>query len=101
MMTSLISFHRRKVPEGKRHCGFSGDHGYDNKITSMQVVMVTSIPDLICSDDEDDDGLIFLLQTIFLGYGPAFKFKTKVPAFENIELYNIMCGEDIMSVGTL
>ncbi|TNN02863.1 hypothetical protein fugu_010350 [Takifugu bimaculatus] len=54
-----------KVPEGKRHCGFSGDHGYDNKITSMQ--------------------------TIFLGYGPAFKFKTKVPAFENIELYNIMC----------
>ncbi|XP_029695289.1 autotaxin isoform X2 [Takifugu rubripes] len=55
----------RKVPEGKRHCGFSGDHGYDNKITSMQ--------------------------TIFLGYGPAFKFKTKVPAFENIELYNIMC----------
>uniref|UniRef100_A0A3Q3W5W2 SMB domain-containing protein n=1 Tax=Mola mola TaxID=94237 RepID=A0A3Q3W5W2_MOLML len=55
----------RKVPEGKRHCGFSGDHGYDNKINSMQ--------------------------TIFLGYGPAFKFKTKVPAFENIELYNVMC----------
>ncbi|XP_029928201.1 autotaxin isoform X1 [Myripristis murdjan] len=55
----------RKVPEGKRHCGFSGDHGYDNKINSMQ--------------------------TIFLGYGPTFKFKTKVPAFENIELYNVMC----------
>ncbi|XP_035984802.1 ectonucleotide pyrophosphatase/phosphodiesterase family member 2 isoform X1 [Fundulus heteroclitus] len=55
----------RKVPEGRRHCGFSGDHGYDNKINSMQ--------------------------TIFLGYGPTFKFKTKVPAFENIELYNIMC----------
>uniref|UniRef100_A0A7N6A0C1 SMB domain-containing protein n=1 Tax=Anabas testudineus TaxID=64144 RepID=A0A7N6A0C1_ANATE len=55
----------RKVPEGKRHCGFSGDHGYDNKINSMQ--------------------------TIFLGYGPTFKFKTKVPVFENIELYNIMC----------
>lgn len=35
---------------------------------------------------------IFNFQTIFLGYGPAFKFKTKVPAFENIELYNIMCG---------
>uniref|UniRef100_A0A8D0CTZ1 Ectonucleotide pyrophosphatase/phosphodiesterase 2 n=1 Tax=Sander lucioperca TaxID=283035 RepID=A0A8D0CTZ1_SANLU len=49
----------------KRHCGFSGDHGYDNKINSMQ--------------------------TIFLGYGPTFKFKTKVPAFENIELYNVMC----------
>uniref|UniRef100_A0A3P9HMX5 Ectonucleotide pyrophosphatase/phosphodiesterase 2 n=1 Tax=Oryzias latipes TaxID=8090 RepID=A0A3P9HMX5_ORYLA len=49
----------------KRHCGFSGDHGYDNKINSMQ--------------------------TIFLGYGPAFKFKMKVPVFENIELYNVMC----------
>ncbi|KAM9309834.1 autotaxin isoform 3-T3 [Pholidichthys leucotaenia] len=55
----------RRVPEGKRHCGFSGDHGYDNKINSMQ--------------------------TIFLGYGPTFKYKTKVPAFENIELYNVMC----------
>ncbi|XP_037829720.1 ectonucleotide pyrophosphatase/phosphodiesterase family member 2-like [Kryptolebias marmoratus] len=55
----------RRVPEGKRHCGLSGDHGYDNKINSMQ--------------------------TIFLGYGPTFKFKTKVPAFENIELYNVMC----------
>uniref|UniRef100_A0A3Q4H6P3 Ectonucleotide pyrophosphatase/phosphodiesterase 2 n=1 Tax=Neolamprologus brichardi TaxID=32507 RepID=A0A3Q4H6P3_NEOBR len=57
--------HYRKVPEGRRHCGFAGDHGYDNKINSMQ--------------------------TIFVGYGPTFKFKTKVPAFENIELYNVMC----------
>lgn len=32
-------------------------------------------------------------QTIFLGYGPSFKFKTKVPVFENIELYNVMCGK--------
>ncbi|KAJ8394658.1 hypothetical protein AAFF_G00044610 [Aldrovandia affinis] len=58
----------RKSQEGKKHpgkCGFNGDHGYDNKINSMQ--------------------------TIFLGYGPTFKFKTKVPAFENIELYNVMC----------
>uniref|UniRef100_A0A8C1FLD2 SMB domain-containing protein n=1 Tax=Cyprinus carpio carpio TaxID=630221 RepID=A0A8C1FLD2_CYPCA len=46
-------------------CGFAGDHGYDNKINSMQ--------------------------TIFLGYGPSFKFKTKIPPFENIELYNVMC----------
>lgn len=38
--------------------------------------------------------LIFCFQTIFLGYGPAFKFRTKVPAFENIELYNVMCGEE-------
>lgn len=38
-------------------------------------------------------GLNFLFQTIFLGYGPTFKFKTKVPSFENIELYNVMCGK--------
>ncbi|XP_030637743.1 autotaxin isoform X2 [Chanos chanos] len=58
----------RKSPEGKKppgKCGFNGDHGYDNKITSMQ--------------------------TVFMGYGPAFKFKTKIPPFENIELYNVMC----------
>lgn len=36
---------------------------------------------------------LFSPQTIFLGYGPSFNFKTKVPAFENIELYNIMCGK--------
>ncbi|XP_064203911.1 ectonucleotide pyrophosphatase/phosphodiesterase family member 2-like [Anguilla rostrata] len=58
----------RKTPEGKKHpgkCGFNGDHGYDNKIHSMR--------------------------TIFMGHGPSFKFKTQVPAFENIELYNVMC----------
>ncbi|XP_063307183.1 ectonucleotide pyrophosphatase/phosphodiesterase family member 2 isoform X4 [Pelobates fuscus] len=46
-------------------CAFQGDHGYDNKINSMQ--------------------------TVFVGYGPTFKYKTKVPPFENIELYNVMC----------
>lgn len=33
----------RKAPEGKKHpgkCGFSGDHGYDNKINSMQVGLI-------------------------------------------------------------
>uniref|UniRef100_W5MRZ1 Ectonucleotide pyrophosphatase/phosphodiesterase 2 n=1 Tax=Lepisosteus oculatus TaxID=7918 RepID=W5MRZ1_LEPOC len=58
----------RKPAEGKKHpgkCAFYGDHGYDNKINSMQ--------------------------TIFLAYGPTFKYKTKVPPFENIELYNVMC----------
>uniref|UniRef100_A0A674B240 Ectonucleotide pyrophosphatase/phosphodiesterase 2 n=1 Tax=Salmo trutta TaxID=8032 RepID=A0A674B240_SALTR len=57
-----------KVPENRRHpgrCGFFGDHGFDNKITSMR--------------------------TIFLGYGPSFMFQTKVAEFENIELYNVMC----------
>ncbi|RXN25203.1 ectonucleotide pyrophosphatase phosphodiesterase family member 2-like protein [Labeo rohita] len=29
--------------------------------------------------------------TIFLGFGPSFNFKTQVPVFENIELYNVMC----------
>uniref|UniRef100_A0AAZ3P134 SMB domain-containing protein n=1 Tax=Oncorhynchus tshawytscha TaxID=74940 RepID=A0AAZ3P134_ONCTS len=61
-------WHIASLRPGKRHpgkCGFAGDHGYDNKINSMQ--------------------------TIFFGYGPMFKFKTKVPVFENIELYNVMC----------
>uniref|UniRef100_A0A673HAD6 ENPP1-3/EXOG-like endonuclease/phosphodiesterase domain-containing protein n=1 Tax=Sinocyclocheilus rhinocerous TaxID=307959 RepID=A0A673HAD6_9TELE len=51
-------------------CGFFGDHGFDNKISSMQ--------------------------TIFLGFGPGFNFKTEVPVFENIELYNVMCGEKML-----
>lgn len=46
-------------------CSFQGDHGYDNKISSMQ--------------------------TVFVGHGPSFKYRAKVPPFENIELYNVMC----------
>ncbi|MEJ1285319.1 ectonucleotide pyrophosphatase/phosphodiesterase 2 [Cricetulus griseus] len=52
-----------KKPSGK--CFFQGDHGFDNKVNSMQ--------------------------TVFVGYGPTFKYRTKVPPFENIELYNVMC----------
>ncbi|XP_060051667.1 ectonucleotide pyrophosphatase/phosphodiesterase family member 2 isoform X3 [Erinaceus europaeus] len=52
----------KKIP-GK--CVLQGDHGFDNKVNSMQ--------------------------TVFVGYGPTFKYKTKVPPFENIELYNVMC----------
>uniref|UniRef100_A0A4W6BM90 Ectonucleotide pyrophosphatase/phosphodiesterase 2 n=1 Tax=Lates calcarifer TaxID=8187 RepID=A0A4W6BM90_LATCA len=56
----------RKMPEKLRtRCGFFGDHGFDNKITSMR--------------------------TIFMGHGPSFKFQKRVPEFENIELYNVMC----------
>uniref|UniRef100_A0A3Q3A3D5 Ectonucleotide pyrophosphatase/phosphodiesterase 2 n=1 Tax=Kryptolebias marmoratus TaxID=37003 RepID=A0A3Q3A3D5_KRYMA len=56
----------KKMPEKLRtRCGFFGDHGFDNKITSMR--------------------------TIFIGHGPSFKFQTRVPEFENIELYNVMC----------
>uniref|UniRef100_A0A3Q3JT22 Ectonucleotide pyrophosphatase/phosphodiesterase 2 n=1 Tax=Monopterus albus TaxID=43700 RepID=A0A3Q3JT22_MONAL len=56
----------RKMPEKLRtHCGFFGDHGFDNKITSMR--------------------------TIFMGHGPSFRFQKTVPEFENIELYNVMC----------
>uniref|UniRef100_H3CII5 Ectonucleotide pyrophosphatase/phosphodiesterase 2 n=1 Tax=Tetraodon nigroviridis TaxID=99883 RepID=H3CII5_TETNG len=57
----------RKAPEKPRsRCGFFGDHGFDNMLGSMR-------------------------QTIFMGHGPSFKFKTSVPEFENIELYNVMC----------
>lgn len=37
--------------------------------------------------------LSLFLKTVFIGYGPTFKYKTKVPPFENIELYNVMCGK--------
>lgn len=39
----IHTVHHRKVPEGKRHCGFAGDHGYDNKINSMQVLLIIYI----------------------------------------------------------
>uniref|UniRef100_A0A1A7YYN6 Ectonucleotide pyrophosphatase/phosphodiesterase 2 n=2 Tax=Iconisemion striatum TaxID=60296 RepID=A0A1A7YYN6_9TELE len=56
----------KKTPEKPRtRCGFFGDHGFDNKITSMR--------------------------TIFIGHGPNFKFQKNLPEFENIELYNVMC----------
>ncbi|XP_063755101.1 ectonucleotide pyrophosphatase/phosphodiesterase family member 2-like isoform X1 [Eleginops maclovinus] len=56
----------KKMPEKwRKRCGFFGDHGFDNKITSMR--------------------------TIFMGHGPSFKFQKKVPVFENIELYNVLC----------
>ncbi|NXF90381.1 ENPP3 phosphodiesterase, partial [Eubucco bourcierii] len=42
-----------------------GNHGYDNELKSMEA--------------------------IFLAYGPSFKEKTQVDAFENIEVYNLMC----------
>ncbi|NWS95398.1 ENPP3 phosphodiesterase, partial [Mionectes macconnelli] len=42
-----------------------GDHGYNNEFKSMEA--------------------------IFLAYGPGFKEKTEVDAFENIEVYNLMC----------
>ncbi|NWQ74316.1 ENPP3 phosphodiesterase, partial [Columbina picui] len=42
-----------------------GNHGYNNEFKSMEA--------------------------IFLGYGPSFKEQTEVDAFENIEVYNLMC----------
>ena len=46
-------------------CKLKGNHGYDNLYASMHA--------------------------LFVGYGPAFKTGIEVPAFENIELYNLMC----------
>ena len=39
-----------------------------------------------------------MLQALFVGYGPAFKNGQTVEAFENIELYNMISGENIESV---
>ncbi|OWK01850.1 ENPP1, partial [Cervus elaphus hippelaphus] len=30
---------------------------------------------------------------LFIGYGPGFKHSTEVDSFENIEVYNLMCGK--------
>lgn len=40
--------------------------------------------------------LLIFWKTVFVGYGPTFKYKTKVPPFENIELYNVMCGKSLI-----
>ncbi|XP_041418878.1 venom phosphodiesterase 1 isoform X2 [Xenopus laevis] len=45
-------------------CG-GGNHGYDNEFKSMEA--------------------------IFVGHGPGFKRGVEVEAFENIEVYNLMC----------
>ncbi|NXO05904.1 ENPP3 phosphodiesterase, partial [Oriolus oriolus] len=50
--------------EGFTSCD-GGNHGYDNEFKSMEA--------------------------LFLAYGPSFKEKTEVDAFENIEVYNLMC----------
>lgn len=36
---------------------------------------------------------LFCFQGIFIGYGPGFLQNTIVPPFENIEVYNLMCGK--------
>ncbi|XP_044025962.1 ectonucleotide pyrophosphatase/phosphodiesterase family member 1 isoform X2 [Siniperca chuatsi] len=37
------------------------------------------------------DNLFTNMQAIFIGHGPGFKYKTVVPPFENIEVYNLIC----------
>ncbi|XP_062324302.1 ectonucleotide pyrophosphatase/phosphodiesterase family member 1 [Osmerus eperlanus] len=37
------------------------------------------------------DNVFKNMQTIFMGYGPGLKYKTFVPPFENIEVYNLLC----------
>lgn len=35
----------------------------------------------------------YCLQAIFIGYGPGIHYKTTVAPFENIEVYNLLCGK--------
>ncbi|XP_012579154.1 PREDICTED: ectonucleotide pyrophosphatase/phosphodiesterase family member 1 [Condylura cristata] len=51
-------------PSERKSCG-SGFHGSDNAFSNMQA--------------------------LFIGYGPGFKHGFEVDAFENIEVYNLMC----------
>lgn len=62
---------------------------YDEEFLLLQfkLKLVAHVCDRVCH-------LVSLaVQTIFMGHGPNFKFQKQVPAFENIELYNVMCGE--------
>ena len=43
-----------------------------------------------------DKPFVFL-QALFVGYGPSFKNGETVQAFENIELYNMISGEQMFS----
>lgn len=43
----------------------------------------------------------FSWKTVFVGYGPTFKYRTKVPPFENIELYNVMCGKSFVQSNSM
>uniref|UniRef100_A0A452VK55 Ectonucleotide pyrophosphatase/phosphodiesterase 1 n=1 Tax=Ursus maritimus TaxID=29073 RepID=A0A452VK55_URSMA len=52
------------TPSERKDCGI-GFHGSDNLLSNMQA--------------------------LFIGYGPGFKHNTEVDAFENIEVYNLMC----------
>ncbi|WP_233081672.1 ectonucleotide pyrophosphatase/phosphodiesterase [Rheinheimera soli] len=62
----LMQKHRQKEwLEKPGRSAVTGSHGYDNNSPAMQA--------------------------IFVGYGPAFAAGSQIPAFSNIELYNLMC----------
>ncbi|XP_075900011.1 autotaxin-like [Nelusetta ayraudi] len=59
-------WHVRSMPKvGVPPCGSYGDHGFDSKLMGMR--------------------------SIFTAHGPDFQFMKRVPEFENIEVYNLMC----------
>lgn len=62
----LMQKHKQKEwLETPGRSAVTGSHGYDNKSSVMQA--------------------------IFIGHGPAFNAGRQIPAFANIELYNLMC----------
>lgn len=62
----LMQKHKQKEwLEKPGRSAVTGSHGYDNNSPAMQA--------------------------IFIGHGPAFSAGRQIPAFANIELYNLMC----------
>ncbi|MBU1619367.1 MAG: ectonucleotide pyrophosphatase/phosphodiesterase [Gammaproteobacteria bacterium] len=62
----LMQQHKQKEwLEKPGRSAVTGSHGYDNNSPAMQA--------------------------IFVGHGPAFAAGSQIPAFSNIELYNLMC----------
>ncbi|XP_056299414.1 ectonucleotide pyrophosphatase/phosphodiesterase family member 3 isoform X4 [Pseudoliparis swirei] len=77
-----------------------GAHGYDNDAESMQVRTPLLFADplvfILCKDPlvPTRRRLVsppLVLQAMFLSYGPAFRYRTEIEPFSNIELYNLMC----------
>ncbi|KAG2467205.1 ENPP3 phosphodiesterase, partial [Polypterus senegalus] len=85
------------------------DHGMEESTCEKSVILSEFIPntddfvmrtgaagrlmptDLSVYSTYDYKNLMDNLTAIFIGYGPLFKFKTKVEPFENIEIYNLLC----------
>uniref|UniRef100_A0AAY4DE56 SMB domain-containing protein n=1 Tax=Denticeps clupeoides TaxID=299321 RepID=A0AAY4DE56_9TELE len=74
-------------PYLKAHLPKRLHYANSRRIENVTVLVIQCIPSTSCSH---------LPQSVFLGYGPKFHFRTQVDPFSNVELYNLMC--DILEI---